>query len=141
MGCCFVQLHVATPRCVEGPNRCKRNCNWHGIVTWQGPRLPGRELDQEIKKQIRHEKTGVGGRIAKMPFPKLRSLKTRDAYFAPHEFEEGLNFLLKVVWLRENELYCIQLEISWVCYQNFQLHLRERRFNEVFSVPSVAVVT
>ena len=32
---------------------------------------------------------------------------------------------------------CIQLEISWVCYQNFQLHLRERRFNEVFSVPSV----
>lgn len=35
---------------------------------------------------------------------------------------------------------CIQLEISWVCYQNFQLHLRERRFNEVFSVPSVVTL-
>ena len=111
-----------------------------GIATGTASSLgrgPGSQVENWIMEQGRHEKTGVGGRIAKMPFPKLRSLKTRDAYFAPHEFEEALNFLLKVVWLRENVLYCIQLEISWVCYHNFQLHLRERRFNEVFSVPSV----
>ena len=53
---------------------------------------------------------------------------------------------LRKVWISFWKLYgwgkmcCIQLEFHGFANQNFQLHLRERRFNEVFSVPSVVTL-